>query len=295
MTIFFYDVDTEDKFNAQIEASARQIRDANIGHGTPNADDVLDFILNQHDPLSRILGILRIPREKFLRIVALVRELDDPVNALNERVTGREWTLDRIEREIRRYSGDNPFARRMVDILLNGYQDARLSTTLPQIYRERLRLTTLNEYTDEQDLMIKLKDRDSASYNAMKGFSIENRIKELVQLERRTFAQGSCTLVDRKVDLMIPNAIDPKIIIMSSYDETTSSAQSTRASDMITLYENLQHRRMQAGADHYFVNIVDGGGWLARRRDLHRMWTGCDFCLNIQTLHQLRQIIQAVV
>jgi len=39
-TIFFYDPDVEDKFNVQIEAQAKQIREANIGHGKPNVEDV---------------------------------------------------------------------------------------------------------------------------------------------------------------------------------------------------------------------------------------------------------------
>ena len=294
-TIFFYDPDVEDKFNALIETQAKQIREANIGHGKPNAEDVLDFILNQPDALRRILGILRIPREKFLRIVSLVRELDMTIQQVfDERVNEREWNLERIESEIRENSGDNPFAKRMIGVLLNGYEDPKLDASLPQIYRERLKLETLNEYTSEQDLIFNLKDQYSASYNAMKGFAIENRIKEQVKQANQKFAQGACAFVDRKVDLMVPSAIDPKIIIMSSYDETTSSAQSTRASDMIALYERIQHKRMQEGAEHYFVNVVDGGGWLARRKDLKRMWQSCDFCLNINTLPQLKQIIEAV-
>jgi hypothetical protein len=295
-TIFFYDPDVEDKFNAQIEAQAKQIREANIGHGKPKAEDVLDFILNQGDALRRILGILHLPREKFLRIVSLVRELDMSVDQVfHERVNEREWSLDKIETKMRENSGDNPFAKRIVDVLLNGYKDVKLEASLPQIYRERLQLETLNEYTTEQDLTFNLKDQYGASYNAMKGFAIESRMKEQVKLAKQAFAQGACALVDRKVDLMVPSAIDPRIIIMSSYDETTSSGQSTRATDMIALYESLQHRRMQGGQETHFVNVVDGGGWLARRKDLKRMWKACDFCLNINTLSQLQQIIEAIV
>jgi len=295
-TIFFYDPDIEDKFNVQIEVQAKQIREANIGHGKPKAEDVLDFILNQGDALRRILGILRLPREKFLRIVSLVRELDMSIEQIfNERINEREWNLEKIESKIRENSGDNSFAKRMVDVLLNGYKDSKLDAALPQIYRERLRLETLNEYTNEPDLTFNLKDQYGASYNAMKGFAIEDRIKEQVKHAKQTFAQGACALVDRKVDLMVPSAIDPKIIIMSSYDETTSSSQSTRATDMIALYASLQHRKMQAGAKHYFVNVVDGGGWLARRKDLKRMWQACDYCLNINTLPQLVQIIEATM
>lgn len=295
-TIFFYDPDVEEKFNAQIEEQAKQIRNANIGHGKPEPRDILDFILNEGDALKRILGILRISIEKFLRIVSLLRELEGPMKqVVYERVYKSEWSLKKIEREIRKNSGHNPFAKRMIEVLLNGYKDAKLKATLPQVYRERLKLETLNEYTSEQDLYFNLKDRNMASYNSMKGFAIEDRIKEQARLAKQTFAQGACAFVDRKVDLMVPNAFDPIIIIMSSYDETTSSAQSTRATDMIALYQNLQHRRMQGGKEHYFVNVVDGGGWLARRKDLKRMWKACDFCLNINTLYQLKGIIKALV
>lgn len=293
-TIFFYDPDVEEKFNAQIEEQAKQIRNANIGHGKPEPRDILDFILNEGDALKRILGILRISIEKFLRIVSLVRELEGPMKqVVYERVHKREWSLKKIEREIRKNSGHTPFAERIIEVLLNGYKDAKLKATLPQVYRERLKLETLNEYTSEQDLYFNLKDRNMASYNSMKGFAIEERIKEQARRAKQTFAQGACAFLDRKVDLMVPNAIDPIIIIMSSYDETTSSAQSTRATDMIALYQNLQHRRMQGGKEHYFVNVVDGGGWLARRKDLKRMYKACDFCLNINTLSQLKEIIEA--
>ncbi len=289
--IFFYDPNVEDKFNAQIETQAKQIRSANIGHGKPRAEDILEFILNQGDGLARILGILRIPQEKFMRIVSLVRELEGPVDRNNE----REWTIPKIESKIKEDSGHNSFAERMIDVLLNGYKDKKLETSLPLIYRERLRLETLNEYTTEQDLMISLKDQYSASYNVMKGFAIEDRIKEQIGLTHQTYAQGPCALVDRKVDLMIPSSVDPRIVIMSSYDETTSSSQSTRASDMIAIGEALQHANKQRGEQHYFVNVVDGGGWLSRRKDLRRMYDACDFCLNVAYLPQLKHIIEVVV
>ena len=247
-TIFLYDSDVEDTFNADIETKANQIRNANIGHGKPDARNVLDFLLNQPDALRRILGILRIPQEKFLRIISLVRELDAPLQeVMRERVQESEWNIEKIERKIREDSGRNPFAERIVDVLLNGFNDAKLKVTLPQVYRERLRLETLNEYTTEQDLRFKLKDRNMAGYNSAKGFAVEERIKEQVRLANQDFAQGDCAFLNRKVDLLVPNAIDPKIVIMSSYDETTSSAQSTRATDMIAIYQTIQNRRMQKG------------------------------------------------
>jgi len=295
-TIFYYDINVEKKFNEAIEKQAVKIRDANIGHGRPKVSDVREFILNQSDALQRITSILRIPQEKFLRIVALIRELDAPTDqAINDRLHSSEWNFKKIEKKVRENSGHNPFADRLIDVLLNGYQDTRLKDTLPQIYRERLQLKTLNEYTDEQNLIFNLKDRHHAWYNSMKGYAVEEKIKEQVQLAHQSFAQGNCAFVVRKVDLMIPDAINPKILIMSSYDETTSSAQSTRASDMIQIYQSLKHRQMQRGRKYYFINVVDGGGWIARRKDLKRMYDACDYCLSISELPQLSNIITSIM
>jgi len=44
-----------------------------------------------------------------------------------------------------------------------------------------------------------------------------------------------------------------------------------------------------------FVNVVDGGGWLARRTDLMKLHASCDYCLNLRKLDTLKQIILAHV
>jgi hypothetical protein len=145
-----------------------------------------------------------------MRIVSLVRELEGPVDWVNE----REWNIEKIEAKIKEDAGHNPFAQRIVDVLLNGYKDKKLETNLPLVYREKLRLETLNEYTRERGLILDLKKRNLASYDAMKGFAIERRIIEQVKLANQTYAQGACALVDRKVDIVVPNVIDPKILIV---------------------------------------------------------------------------------
>lgn len=69
-------------------------------------------------------------------------------------------------------SGDREVALKMAfmyTLSARGHKDPRLARSLPQIYRERLKLETLNEYTSEQDLIFNLKDQYGASYNAMKG------------------------------------------------------------------------------------------------------------------------------
>ena len=78
---------------------------------------------------------------------------------------------------------------------------------------------------------------------------------------------------------------------MVSYMETTSSGQTVKANEQQAIYqkivgENIRHPNHK----RVFVNIVDGAGWLARRSDLRKLYEGCDYCLNMNTLQHLKEI-----
>jgi hypothetical protein len=40
-----------------------------------------------------------------------------------------------------------------------------------------------------------------------------------------------------------------------------------------------------------FINFVDGGGWLARKRDFERLVENCDYFLNLYNLDMLEGIL----
>lgn len=286
--VFYNDLDVEDRYNRFIEEKAREIREANYGHREISKDDVLRFIMNENDGLERILGILRLSQEKFFRIISLLRK--------QMGIYISDWTnIDRITREITAQGGDNPFGQRVLEILMYGYKDPELERDLPELYRERLHLTSLNEYIDEWDLRLKLKDSYSATYYSWKGTAIEDRIRRQIESADATYAKGRSSIVDVTVDWMIPNAIDPRIIIMATYQETTSSNQSVKARDMMHCYEAIQHENMQRGERRIFINFADGGGWLARRKDLSRLHDACHYFLNLKHLNQLNEIIRTVI
>lgn len=79
--------------------------------------------------------------------------------------------------------------------------------------------------------------------------------------------------------------------MMSSFQETTSSGQSTRARDMLRAYANIRHPNARYRENRAFVNFVDGGGWLARRADFERLWEHCDYFINLAHLGQLETLI----
>ncbi len=77
--------------------------------------------------------------------------------------------------------------------------------------------------------------------------------------------------------------------------ETTSSGQSTKARDMFEAYERIRRSNARYSENRAFVNFVDGGGWLARKRDLQRLVEHCDYFINLAHLDLLEPIVLAPV
>jgi len=51
------------------------------------------------------------------------------------------------------------------------------------------------------------------------------------------------------------------------------------------------HLNSRYGENRAFVNFVDGGGWLARIRDLERLVEHCHYFINLQHLDMLEAIV----
>jgi hypothetical protein len=136
----------------------------------------------------------------------------------------------------------------------------------------------------------------TGEYTDLKGEYIEGRVKELLDGFQRRYgvghAHGQVALVGKEVDHVIPSPEDPYVLVMVSYMETTSSGQTARANEQQAMYQKIVGENVRyTPLERVFVNIVDGAGWLARRSDLRKMYTGCHYCLNMKTLDQLEAII----
>lgn len=133
------------------------------------------------------------------------------------------------------------------------------------------------------------------TYGAKKGHKVEGRIRqELEEIKARYgvgYASGRSRLIETDIDFAVPNLEDPYVIIMSSFQETTSSGQTTKAKDMRTAYEGVCHINSRNREDRAFVNFVDGGGWLARKRDLERLVKDCHYFINFHYLDMLKAIV----
>jgi hypothetical protein len=61
---------------------------------------------------------------------------------------------------------------------------------------------------------------------------------------------------------------------------------------MLTAYERVARFNSRYGAERAFVNFVDGGGWLARKRDFARLVDQCHYFINLQNLDLIDAIVQ---
>jgi hypothetical protein len=60
---------------------------------------------------------------------------------------------------------------------------------------------------------------------------------------------------------------------------------------MLSAYERVRRANNRYGENRAFVNFVDGGGWLARKRDLERLVENCHYFVNFQYLDMLEAIV----
>lgn len=80
-------------------------------------------------------------------------------------------------------------------------------------------------------------------------------------------------------------------VIPENYVIVTSSDQWEKADRMLSAYEQVCRHNDRHGENRTFVNFVDGGGWLARKRDLERLVEHCHYFINLQHLDMLESIV----
>ena len=149
---------------------------------------------------------------------------------------------------------------------------------------------------EQNDLAWLFSDTLQSLYSVQTGFALEQSVARVVTDAGYRYEKGSVYIVNNKeVDLAIPNRAIPLMLIMSSYSVTTSSAQTLRANEQKGMYEDVRrHNQNRANADQpnvQFVNVVDGGGWLERGRDLRELYAHCDYALSYSQLGQLPVIL----
>lgn len=286
-TVFFVDTALEAEIDQEVAGLLALANDERISE-TALIDEtsVANFIASHPRALEVVLRDIELSEEKFMRIISLLRRIG--------RLPGNfdsEWSITKITNKIIQ---DPNFAHFIAKLLIDGKRDAELAMLVPQYYLETLNYREIKG-SSAAARRIRYKRALIGTYGGRKGYKVEEKIRQkLTEIRDRygvEFAKGRSRMVETDIDFAVPSLDDPWIVIMSSFQETTSSGQTTKARAMRDAYEKLVHNNSRYGESRAFVNFVDGGGWLARKRDLQRLVHDCHYFINLRHLDMLETII----
>ena len=256
---------------------------------TPESDpeaNLIKFMREDSDFLKVLLSLTNISQERFRRVVAAEK---------HERgIYLEDWTVNRIHRTLCR---DDQYASEIARFFLDGRDHPLLAGIVADFYLDQMHLPT--------NWSVLIQDRAFAgqivrqmlqgNYSVQRGRHVERMVfaqldHATTQIEAR-YESGRSSWLAKQIDAAVPDLIDPQVIVMVSYMETTSSSQSSRATEQLEMFQRIASHNVQNRTDKAFVNVIDGGGWLARDSSLEKMYDGCHYCLNINMLDQLDEIV----
>jgi len=286
-TVFFVDDALEDEIDEKVAELLQLAQSPLLASGsTHSLSDILTFLGQNSDGIDVILRDIGLSDEKFMRIVSLLRKIG--------RIPGgfdNEWSAAKIKRLL----ADNQAFRSIVaDLLFDGVRDVALAALIPRFYLDKLNyreIGTIPKALRE----IRYKESTIGTYGGRKGHQVEATIQaHLEEIQSHYgigYEKGRSRFVNVDIDFAIPSLQDPWVIVMSSFQETTSSGQTIKTRDMRAAYNQITASNSRYNESRAFVNFIDGGGWLARKRDMERLVDECHYFINLQTLAMLESIV----
>ena len=163
---------------------------------------------------------------------------------------------------------------------------------IPWYTAERFRLPEDWLNRTRENLVAEIHNSLQSLYSTRTGLAMENSIRFVVENCGYGWEKGRVTMVDEKeVDVVVPKIILPRILIMSSYNLTTASSQTSRAKEQKAMYEDIgRYNSARSRADDpdvQLVNVIDGSGWITRSNDLKEMHRNCDYAIAYKHLDSL--------
>lgn len=285
--VFLVDEELEREIEAKVETLLETAENHRVSETAEiNVTDIADFLGQKDSALDVILKDIGLSEEKFKRIISLLRKLG--------RITGgfdSEWGTSKIKSEIAR---EPDFACMIAELLVDGKRDKELEQYIPRYYLDMLNYREIHGGS-QAARRVRYKEALIGTYGAQKGRRVEDRIRakldEIKDKHGVCYGWGRSRAIETDIDLAVPSVEDPWVITMCSFQETTSSGQTTKAKDMLSAYERVCRQNSRYGENRAFVNFADGGGWLARKRDLERLVEHCHYFINLQHLDMLEAIV----
>ena len=280
----------EDEMRTRARGIVAQMLDFGGNGGKTDVEILTSFLRKDKDFLGVMLALTNLSQEKFLRILSA------------ERFAGGdfapEWGISRVHAKL---ANDDEFAGKISALFLEGRKNEMLARQVADFYLDQLSVPEnwLEIVRDENVIGNIVRKKLAGEYADKKGKQVEKLVSDALSGSSGEaeipHEKGQVEMVgDKEVDHAIPSLGEPRVMVMVSYTETTSSNQTARANEQGEMYAKIvRHNTRHPNDKRVFVNVVDGGGWLARRSDLKKMHQGCDYCLSVKTISQLRDIALA--
>lgn len=287
ITIFFVDEELEQEIDRQVDRLLRLAKQYGVTEKSiMNPDSLAALLQEQEGAVEFVLREVELSEEKFLRIISLLRQIGRIPVPLD-----REWTMEQVAHRIRA----NPdFATLIAHLLMDGVRDPDLQAVIPRYYLETLNFREIAGGSIAAR-RARYKRALFGTYSAWKGYRVEAQISRRLEAIQEQYGvgyeRGRSRFVHVDIDFAVPSLDDPWVILMSSFQETTGSGQSTKARDMETAYEDIRRSNSRYREMRVFVNFADGGGWLARKRDFQRLVENCHYFVNLRHLDLLEAIV----
>jgi hypothetical protein len=256
-TVFFIDEELERDIQAKVELLLGTAQDRRVSEtASINVVDIATFLREKDSALDVVLKDIGLSDEKFKRIVSLLRKL--------RRLPGEfdsEWSMSQIKRKI---AHEPDFARMLAELLVDGKRDRGLEQYIPHYCLDKLNYREIRG-SSQAARLARYKESMIGTRAGKKGHKVEGKIREKLEEIRVkygvSYGKGRSRMVETDIDFAVPSTEDPWVIVMCSFQETTSSSQTTKAKDMQSAYERVVHNNSRYRENRAFVNFVDGGGW----------------------------------
>lgn len=252
----------------------------------------LNFLNDKENGLDALLALTGFSIESLKRLITLIRVADN--NQLSKLVlkekwcpkenleTVKEWSTNTVKRKIK---NNESFRKGLINLFYEGATVSFLAERMPLFELKKLSIEKLKfDPSSMIDTLIRYKVKGSIS--GQKKNNPETLIAGLlanleVPFETGDLAELITNAYDTKrtMDFIIPDKINPKIVVESSFLVTTSSGQGDKSKTEIAINSLLK----QHYQDAIFVGFIDGLGWYARQNDLKRMVTAYE---DVFTFHE---------
>ncbi len=235
------------------------------------------LLIEKKNGLRGLLALTGLSNEYLKRLTTIIRVVDNSELSnlvykehwkINEDLTNiQEWSDSKIKRMIKT---NEYFRKGLINLFFEGATVPFLANTIPLFELKKLSISKLQfEIPEMIDTLIRYKEK--GSYSGKKERNAESVIASILQEVAVQWETGDLEKlppdIKRTMDFIIPNRSNPKIIIESSYLNTTSSGQGDKAKTEIQVSEQIK----KFYPNSKFIGFVDGLGWYVRKGDLKRM------------------------